>query len=148
MTRAVSVLVATLVLLGVGWFLGHRPVNLLENQLAALEEQCAQEVVRLSERARHSEARGYLWQARARLLLAKHEIDLRNFGSASEHAMRARDLITQTSAIPGVTLDLVAVHQMVESAIGKIMAMDAASEDVIMRAANELGRLLERVGQA
>ncbi len=71
-----------------------------------------------------------------------------SYGLAAERASRARDLVTHALAAPGFTLDLGAVRDMLDSAIGKIEAQDRDAGAVLIRAATELGRLLEQAGQA
>ena len=148
MIRAISALVAVLVLLGVGWTVGHRPVARCHDRMEQLEAEFQARQSDLEQRAQTAEARGYLWQARAELLLASHEVDRRNFGTAGKHAEQARELLTRAAAVPHLTLDLSPVRDMVDSAVGKIEAMDPDSGAVLMRAASELGRLLEKTGHA
>jgi hypothetical protein len=148
MTRAISVLIGVVLLLGVGWYVGHRPSSGLSRQLATLQEDCTHRTTELEARAQTAEARGRLWQARAELVLASHDVDQRNFGTANERATRAHDLITEAAADPGITMDLKPVQDMVNSAVGKVGALDPEAADVLARAASELGRLLERTGQA
>jgi hypothetical protein len=148
MTRAISVLIGVVLLLGVGWYVGHRPSAGLSKQLATLQEDCERRTTELEQRAQTAEARGRLWEARAELLLASHDVEDRNFGTANERATRAHDLITEAAGDPGITLDLKPVQDMVSSAVGKVGALDPEAGGVLARAASELGRLLEKTGQA
>lgn len=148
MTRAISVLIGVVLLLGVGWYVGHRPGAGLSEQLATLQEECAERSAKLEQRAQTAEARGYLWQARAELLLASKDVGDRNFGTAGERASRAHDLITEAAGNPGITMDLKQIQDMVNSAAGKVGALDPEAGDILIRAATELGRLLEKTGQA
>ena len=155
MVRAISVLLAVLVLLGVGWYLGHRPVAAMRTAAAQLESATLQRAQdfeakarALEERVAMAEARSQLWRARAELLVAAGDVGQSNYGLAAERASRARDLVTHALAAPGFTLDLGAVRDMLDSAIGKIGAQDRDAGAVLTRAAAELGRLLEQAGQA
>ena len=82
------------------------------------------------------------------LLVAAGDVGQSNYGLAAERASRARDLVTGALAAPGFTMDLGAVRDMLDSAIGKIGAEDRDAGAVLTRAATELGRLLEQAGQA
>ncbi len=148
MTRAISVLVATLVLLSVGWYVGHLPVRRNADRMRTMESAFQDEILDLTERALLAEGRGYLWQARAELVLAGHEIDQRNFSSASRHAQAARDLVVRAAGVPGLRIDLERVQTAMDSAMPRLGAMDPAAGEDVRRAASELERLLERTGQA
>ena len=148
MTRAISVLVATLVLLSVGWYVGHLPVRRQADRMKTMESAFQDELLELTERALLAEGRGYLWQARAELVLAAHEIDQRNFGSASRHAQAARDLVVRAAGVPGLRLNLETTQNAMDAAMTKLGAMDPAGRESVLRAASELERLLERTGQA
>lgn len=145
MKRAVAVLVAVIVLLAAGWWLGHRSTGALQSRVEALELDLTTRTDSLEAAVRQAEARGYLWQARAELLLAAHDVEQKNFGTANQRAVRARDLI-QRAAAPRIGVDLGDVPQMVDSAIGKTGALDLDAVDVLNRAAAELGRRLEAAG--
>jgi hypothetical protein len=148
MKRAISVLVGVLILLAVGWYVGHRPVSGLNDHIARIEAEARDKYVELENRAQVAEARGYLWQARAEILLAANDVSKMNYGTANERAVQARDLLTRAVGIPGLTLDVSGVRDMVDSAVGKIGAMEPDCQSVLLRAASELGRLLEKVGAA
>ena len=148
MTRAVSVMVAVLVLLGVGWFFGHRPVSDLKQQLEEQEQAFLAEKADLEVRANTAEAKGLLWAAHAELLLATQDVARKNFGTASDRVARARDLITRAAGIPLVALDLGEVRDITESALTQIGALDPGAPETLKRAASELSRLLQKVGQA
>ena len=155
MVRAISVLLAVLVLLGVGWYLGHRPVAAMRTATAELEAATLRRAQDfdakarvLEERVAVAEAKGQLWRARADLLVAAGDVGQSNYGLAAERASRARDLVTGALAAPGFTMDIGAIRDMLDSAIGKIDAQDRDAGAVLIRAATELGRLLEQAGQA
>ena len=155
MARAISVLLAVLVLLGVGWYLGHRPVAgyraasaELESSFRASEKSFETRARDLEARASLAEAKSRLWQARAELLIGAMEVGKRNYGLAGERASRARDLVTHALGAPGLTMDLGSLRDMLDTAIGRIGAQDPQAGDLLQRAATELGRLLEQVGQA
>jgi hypothetical protein len=148
MTRAISVVVGVLVLLTVGWFFGHRPVSQLETRLEAQETAFQIEKADLEVRAAMAEARGSLWAAHAELMLAARDAEQKNYGTASDRVTRARDLITRVQATPGFTMELGEVRDLAESALSLIGAMDPAAPGALQRAADELSRLLEKVGQA
>jgi hypothetical protein len=148
MIRALSVLVAVLVLLGVGWFLGHRPVARLERDLQ--EKQAELQAVRdeLTARISAIEARGLLHSAHAELLMAASDAERRNFGDAAGRADHARELITRAAAAPGVPLPLDPVRDLLESAREGLDRMDADAIDLLKGAASELNRILNRLDQA
>lgn len=148
MTRAISVVVGVLVLLTVGWFFGHRPVSDLQNRMEAQETAFQVEKADLEARAAIAEARGSLWAAHAELLLASQDVEDRNFGTASDRVTRARDLITRVQGTPGLVLDLGEVRDMTESALSQVGALDPKAPASLQRAAKELSRLLEKLGQA
>ncbi len=148
MVRVIAVLVAVVILLTLGWYIGHRPVPVLRTQLAASRADCQKQAADLERRALDAEARGYLWQARAEILLAAHDVEQRNYGTATDRATQARDLLTRTAGTAGVTLDLGSIRDMVDSAVGKLGAAEPGARDVLLRAASELGRILEKAGQA
>jgi hypothetical protein len=176
MVRAVSVMLSVLVLLGVGWYLGHRSVaatGARSHDLAAVMQppskpapventtggappdtlqariQALEERAADAEgRAEVAEARSKLWQARGEMLVAVMEVGKRNFARAREWASTARDHMTRAAAAPGLTLDLGSVRNMLDTAINQIENGDAEAVDVLMRAATELRRVLEQAGQA
>jgi hypothetical protein len=148
MTRAVSVMIAVLVLLGVGWFFGQRPVSGLKRQLEEQEQAFLTENADLELRANTAEAKGLLWAAHAEILIATQDVAQKNFGTASDRVSRARDLITRAAGIPGITLDLGEVRDITESALTQIGALDPGAPETLKRAASELNRLLQKVGQA
>ena len=148
MVRVISVLVATLVLLGVGWFVGHRPVERLQASLDRQTEACARERQDLEARVRDAEARATLWSAHAALLRAARDVEARNFGTASEAAEEAAGKITQVAGWPGVTFHLGEVSGLVGSARARISALDGGAAEALKLAAAELTRILEKVGQA
>ena len=148
MTRAISVVVGVLILLVVGWFFGHRPVSDLQGRLEAQESAFQIEKSDLEGRAALAEARGSLWAAHAELLLASQDVENRNFGTASDRVTRAGDLITRAQATPGLILELGEVRDLTESALSQVGALDPKAPATLRRAAEELSRLLEKVGQA
>ena len=148
MTRAVSVMVAVLVLLGVGWFFGQRPVSGLKRQLEEQEQAFLDEKADLEVRANTAEAKGLLWAAHAEILIATQDVVRKNFGTASDRVSRARDLITQAAGLPGITLDLGGVRDITESALTQIGALDPGAPETLKLAASELNRILQKVGQA
>ena len=145
MVRAVSILVGTVLLLAVGWAVGNRPASA---RYEAAETAFAEKLAELQAERALVEARGYLWEARARMLLAMAEIEKRNFGTASEQATTAHELIVRAAASPGLQLDLSTARDMADSVMGKIGAMDPDARDLANRVVQELGRLLDRVGSA
>jgi hypothetical protein len=148
MMRAISVVVAVLVLLVVGWYFGQRPASGLKKDLAAQGEECAKRLSALEERALQAEARGWLWAAHAELLLAANDVERRNFGTAGERVARARDRITQAAGVVGNPEELGRVRDVVGSISALVAALDPEARELLLRAAAELERLLERVGQA
>lgn len=148
MARAVSILIATLLLLGVGWAVGNRPASRANARLAAAEKAFTQELGDLHAKLALTEARGYLWEARAHLLMSIADLDERNYGSAGEHASLAHDLIVRAASTPGLQMDLSLTRDMAGSVMGKIEAMDPDARPLAERVMDELGRLLDRVGAA
>ena len=148
MTRAISVVAGVLVLLVVGWFFGHRPVSELRTRMEAQETAFQVEKADLEARAVIAEARGSLWAAHAELLLASQDVENRNFGTAADRVTRARDLITRVQGTPGLVLDLGEVRDLTESALSQVGALDPKAPASLQRAAQELSRLLEKLGQA
>jgi len=147
-TRALSVLAAVLILLGVGWFLGHRPVGGLKQQLQEQETRFQDERAELEQKAAVAEARGRLWTAHAELLLAASDVESRNLGLATDRVERAGDMITQAAATPGMILPLDPVRELVDTARQLLMEPDPNVADVLKRAAAELNRVLNRMGHA
>jgi len=148
MTRAVSILAAVIVLLAVGWYLGHRPVSRLERKLQAEQAECAERVQELQAGARTAEARGYLWTVEGELILAARDVGKKNFGTASGRVTRARDLLGD--AIDALALDQelepVRVREGVLSGLSRIEALDPAAENILLQTATELNQFLESVG--
>jgi predicted negative regulator of RcsB-dependent stress response len=148
MVRAVSVVVAVAVLLGVGWYFGHRPVADLGKRLDAMQADFQEQKADLEARVRQAEARQALWAAHADLLLAAQDVSQHNFGTASERLDRAHDRITRALATPGFTLDLARVSTQVESALKGVASLDPGAAEILTQAAGELYLLLEKAGQA
>ncbi len=148
MMRAISVLVGVIILLAVGWYVGHRPVSSLQDRVDQIQADAQTREAELETQVQLAEARGYLWQARAEILLASHDVSKMNFGTARDRAVAARDLLTHVAGTPGLTFDVSGVREMVDSAVGKIGAMEPDAEPILIRAAEELAHLLENAGQA
>jgi hypothetical protein len=148
MVRAISVIVAVLLLLSVGWFVGHRQVTAIrrgyEHDRAAWHER----EVDLVTKANLAEARGMLRLAEAELLLAADDASEKNYGLAGSRARRAQDLIVKAAAVPGVTLPLGDVRNEVQSAQERAEAADSRAADLLRLAAGDLRRILEQSGQA
>jgi hypothetical protein len=148
MVRAISVVLAVLALLGVGWFFGHRPIPALEARFARDAAAWGERETELVQKANDAEARGMLRVAEAELLLAAGDAEARNFGIAGSRARRAHDLIIRAAAIPGVVLELGPIRGQVESANNRLEALDRRSPALLRFAAEELRRVLERSGRA
>jgi hypothetical protein len=148
MARAVSVLVAVVVLLGVGWYVGYRPARALQNTLAEERRVFGERSAALETRTREAEARAHLWAARGELLAAALDVRDRNFGLAGERAARARDLITLAAGLPGNAHDLGTIRDMAERTLPRIEALDPTVEQALRRTAEELARLVEQGGSA
>jgi len=148
MVRAISVIVAVLLLLSVGWFLGHRQVAALERGFARDRAAWHEREVDLIARANVAEARGMLRLAEAELLLAADDASEKNYGLAGSRARRAQDLIVKAAAVPGVTLPLGDVRNEVQSAQERAEAADPRAIDLLRLAAGDLRRILEQSGQA
>lgn len=148
MIRALSVLVGVLVLLSVGWFLGNRPVSGLKSELEQQTADFAVDRADLELKANLAEARGFLWTAHAELLLAGVDLENLNFGTAADRVSRAQDFLTRAAGKPGMTVDLETARTLVASAVTQIGAMNQSAGSTVARAAEELGRVLEKAGRA
>lgn len=144
MNRAIAVVLATLLLLAVGFFMGRRPVSRLAAEVDSVRAENRIRIGELEARASLAEARGYLWQARARLLMAAIAVERSNFGTASEHASEARDLLTRAASAPDLHLDLTEVQGKVEAAVERIHALDTGARGALEQAAAALGQILDR----
>jgi len=142
--RVVAVIVGTLILLLVGFTLGRRPVGRLNEQVKQLTATHEQMVGDLQDRAALAEARGYLWQARARLLIASHDVEMNNFGQAGQQVTAASELLTRAAAVEGMHLDLGAVQEMIAAAAKAVSALDPAARDPLFRSSQMLGTLLDQ----
>ena len=148
MVRAISVVVAVLLLLSVGWFVGHRQVAVLERGYARDRATWQAREVELIARANLAEAQGMLRLAEAELLLAADDASEKNYGLAGSRARRAQDLIIKAAAVPGVTMPLGDLRNEVQSAQEKAEAADPRATDLLRMAAGDVRRLLEQSGQA
>jgi len=148
MVRAISVILAVAVLLGVGWFFGHRPVADLGKRLDQMASDFQDQRADLEVRVHMAEARQALWAAHAELLLAAQDVAQHNFGTAGERLDRAHDRITTALATPGFTLDLARVSAQVETARTRVGSLDPSAAEVLTQAAGELYLLLDKAGQA
>ena len=148
MVRAISVILAVLALLGVGWFFGHRPIPVLEARFARDAAAWRERETELVQKAGEAEARGMLRVAEAELLLAAEDAEAGNFGIAGSRARRANDLLIRAAAVPGVVLELGPIRGQIESANNQLEALDRRSPALLRFAAEELRRVLERSGRA
>jgi hypothetical protein len=148
MTRALSVLAAVIILLGVGWYLGHRPVGGLKKQMEEQAARFEKERGDLKQRVAVAEARGRLWAAHAELVLAADDASARNFGLAAERLERAHDMIIRAAAVPGMILPLDSVRELVETAQAALEQPEPDVAETLNRAASELNRILNRMGHA
>jgi len=148
MARAISVIVAVLLLLSVGWFVGHRQVVALQHVYARDRSAWQAREVDLMARANQAEAKSMLRLAQAELLLAADDASEKNYGLAGSRARRAQDLIVRAAAVPGVTMPLGDLRNEVQSAQERAEAADPRAADLLRLAAGDLGRLLEQSGQA
>src|SRR5262245_49533188 len=103
MARAISVILAVLLLLSVGWFIGHRQVAVVQRGYDRDKAAWHEREVDLLARANLAEARGMLRLAEAELLLAADDASEKNYGLAGSRARHAQDLIVKAAAIPGIT---------------------------------------------
>jgi hypothetical protein len=142
--RVITVILAGLILLGSGYFVGRRPVSRLRAEVEAAHQQVKLRVGELESEKAQAEATGYLWQARAELLVASLDVEKANYGTASERAKRAAELITRAGAVPGLRLDLNEVQGLVTGAEERIGALDPQAQTALVAAATALGRLLDR----
>lgn len=144
MRRAIMVIVATVILLLVGYAVGRRPVGPLRQAVEDVKVEFQEKEAELRTRASLAEAQGYLWQARAELLVASLDVDRNNFGNASERSARARDLLQRAAGVPGMTLDLTEVHERLEEALEKVAALDPAAKGALVQVSEALGRALDQ----
>jgi len=148
MTRAISIVVGVVILLVVGWFFGHRPVSELETQLERQEARFQTEKAELEARVRQAETRGYLWSAHAELLIAARDVEQRNFGTAANRVSRVHDLITRAGQEPSLALPLDELRGLVDGAKTRVDNLDPAAVEFLRRGADEMIRILEKMGQA
>jgi hypothetical protein len=144
MNRPIAVIVATVLLLTIGFMLGRRPVSGLREQVQTIETSFQERVTDLEARAALAEGMGYVWQARAELLVAALDVERNNFGTASERAGRARDLLNRAAEIPGMTLDLTQVRTTLDQTLQKIGALESESRAMLLHVADELGKILDQ----
>lgn len=148
MTRAISIVVGVVILLVVGWFFGHRPVSELEKQLERQEARFQTQKAELEARVRQAETRGFLWSAHAELLIAVRDVEQRNFGTAANRVSRVHDLITRAGQETSLALPLDEMRGLVDGAKARIDNLDPAAIEFLRRGADELIRMLEKMGQA
>ena len=148
MLRVISLIVAVLLLLGVGWFVGHRQVTGLERAFARDRSAWGEREAELLSRVNLAEARAMLRLAEAELLLASGDAADKNYGLAGSRTRRAQDLIIKAAGIPGMVMPLGDVRNQVEGAHEKVETADPRSSDLLRMAAMELRRILEQSGQA
>lgn len=148
MTRAISIVAGVVILLVVGWFFGHRPVSELQDQLERQEARFQSEKAELEARVRQAESRGYLWSAHAELLIAVRDVEERNFGTAANRISRVHDLITRAGQDASLALPLDELRGLVDGAKTRIDTLDPAAIEFLRRGADELIRILEKMGQA
>ena len=148
MVRAISVIMAVLLLLSAGWFVGHRQVAVLQRGYARERAAWQTREAELVTRANLAEARGMLRLAEAELLLAADDASEKNYGLAGSRARRAQDLIIKAAAVPGVTMPLGDLRNEVQSAQERAEAADPRAADLLRLAAGDVRRLLEQSGQA
>lgn len=144
MRRAITVIIATLILLAVGFYLGQRPVKPLRNTVDQLSGEMKAQVAQLQKAQALADARADLYQASSELYAAAAHATRSNFGLATEKARHAGDLITRASAVPGVDIDTSAVQSAITAALEKLTALDASARDVLESAAEDLARLLDQ----
>jgi hypothetical protein len=120
----------------------------LKKQNAEQETRFQAEKGELESRLAVAEARGLLWAAHAELMLASGDAAARNFGLATERVTRAHGLITRAAATPGMILPLDPVRELVDTAREALKEPDPDVSTVLNRAASELDRMLNRMGNA
>jgi len=144
LNRVVAIIAGTLILLAVGFFLGRRPVGHLNAQVKQLTEMQEKQTAQLREQAALAEAKGYLWQARARLLIASRDVEDKNFGKAGDQVAEAQKLLTRAAAVESLHIDVSAVQDLVGAAAEAVTALDAGAVDALVRASQLLGSILEQ----
>lgn len=148
MTRAVSIVVGVVILLLVGWYFGHRPVSVLQNELEQQEARFQTERAELEAKVQQAETRGFLWSAHAELLVAAEDVEERNFGTAADRVSRVHDLITRAGQDAALALPLEEVRGLVDGAKVRVDNLDPAAVEFLRRGADELIRILQKMGQA
>jgi hypothetical protein len=144
MNRLVTVIVGSVILVLVGYFLGARPVGGLKDELSVAKEQHAIEIEALKVQASDALGEGYLWQARAQLLVAAQDVGANNFGTAASRVTNALELLQTARTLPNLSINLGEVEGMVIRALKAAKALDPIAGSQILGAASELGLLLER----
>jgi len=144
MARAISVIVGTLILLSVGFYLGSRPGEKAIEQLDASRTDFQVKIGEFEARALEAESRRDLWRARSELLAAALLAGDGDYEHAIIGAEWALDLLIRANARPGMHLDLSELQTSMESAVTLLRLGDVEAARVLRRSAEELGILLDR----
>ncbi len=142
MRRVLFVAFAMAVMFAVGYFLGQRPVKPLRAEMAQLTGEFTARQAEIEKAAAISGARSDLLRARSDLYAAAAQVTRSNFGLAAENAKHAGELIARSAAVPGVEIDASTVQTSVSMAVELLSTLDLGARDILERAADDLGRLL------
>jgi len=142
--RVVAIIVGTVLLLSVGFLLGRRPVGRLNEKVQQLTEAQTLVTAELRERAALAEARSYLWQARALLLIASQDVEQKNFGQAGQKTAEAQRLITRAAGVEGMHVDVGGVQEAVSAAVQALEALDPGARETLVNASRMLGAILDQ----
>jgi hypothetical protein len=144
MARPLAVIIGSLLLLGVGFFLGSRPAARLSGQLEEASTEFQVKVAEFERRALEAEDAAALQAVRAGLYAAAHAAVSREMTEATLRGQAALDLLVRTEGNPTMTVDLDPVHALLERALVASRAGDPDAGPRFLAAAEELGLLLDR----
>ena len=144
MARPIAVIVGSLLLLGVGFFLGSRPASRLSAQLEEATVEFQEKVADFELRALEAEDAAALQEVRAGLYAAAHAAVSREMTEATLRGEAARDLLVRTEGRPTVHLDLDPVRDLVDRALEASRSGNPDAGPRYLAAAEELGVLLDR----
>jgi hypothetical protein len=144
MARPIAVIVGSVILLAVGFYLGSRPASRLSAQIEEASTEFQVKIAEFERRALEAEDAAALHEVRAGLYAAAHAAVSREMTEASLRGQVALDLLVRTEGRPTMTTDLDAVRALIERALSASRAGDPDAGPRYLAAAEELGLLLER----
>ncbi|NNF06956.1 MAG: hypothetical protein HKN21_09365 [Candidatus Eisenbacteria bacterium] len=144
MTRVLSLILGTVILLGIGFYLGRRPVKDLAKQVDEVRSHSQIRMGEMEAQASLAEARSLLSEARADLLQASFEAGEKRFETASVLTDKAKEALIQSSRISGMDLDLSEADAMIERAVVQLGNDNPAAKRTLAQAALLLAQALDR----